>query len=127
MYGAVVRNAGIRPVKVTVCDAVTDAMQREIGVRHAIERRNESTGQWSVFWQIPRAEWCRPYPTGIVKGEISEAWLWPGQVLQTGEIAIQASDGLALNDRLRFVVYPYDTAGQAVLGEAFVVDERPTR
>ena len=127
MYEGHLKNVGEASVKVRVCDAVSDAMQREIHVVHTIERWDSESQGWKELWRIPRQEFCRPYPTGIIEGRIVEVSLAPGQTVSTGEIAIQASDNLRLGDRLRFVVFPYSDGETVRLASpGFPVDERPS-
>ena len=127
VYEGHLKNVGEASVKVRVCDAVSDAMQREIHVVHTIERWDSESQGWKELWRIPRQEFCRPYPTGIIEGRIVEVSLAPGQTVSTGEIAIQASDNLRLGDRLRFVVFPYSDGETVRLASpGFPVDERPS-
>jgi hypothetical protein len=128
MYEALLKNEGTSPVKVRVCDAVDDGMHRHIYLAHTIERWDSESRRWKAFWQIPSQEFCRPYPTGIINGQIVDVSLDPGRSLSTGEIAIQAADNLQLGDRLRFVVFPYSDVEKAwVASPDFLVDERPAR
>jgi hypothetical protein len=126
-YEATLTNNGILPVRVTVCDFVTDAFEHGKHVAYSIERWDQKIGRWQFFWGMPQQEFCKPYPTGITSNsKIRLAWLWPQQGISTGFVAIQASDRLNLNDRLRFTITPFLThTNIAVVTPSFVVDERP--
>lgn len=127
MYRGVLTNAGNGRAAVRVCDSLTDAFGREVHVAHAIERWNDLSGRWEEFWRIPREAFCRPYPTGIVEGRVTEIALSAGHSVETSDIAIQASEGLRLGDRLRFVVFPYfDHESTRITSAAFEIDELPT-
>lgn len=126
MYEGHLKNVGPAPVQIQVCDALNDGMGREVHVAHAIERWDVDSKRWKLFWRIPKKEFCRPYPTGILHGEVKEAVLEPGRSISTGDVAIQASDGLRIGDRLRFVIFPNNDEKTAIPGAEFEIDERPT-
>jgi len=126
-YEATLTNNGILPVRVTVCDFVTDAFEHGRSVSHSVERWDRKTDRWQFFWGMPRQEFCKPYPLGITSdSKIRTVWLWPRQSLSTDFVAIQANDGLQLNDKLRFTITPFlDHSDIAVVTPPFTVDERP--
>jgi hypothetical protein len=127
-YEAALTNRSILPVRVTVCDYVTDAFEHGKSVAHSVERWDQGSGKWRFFWGIPSQDFCKPYPLGITSdSRIRAVWLWPGQSLSTDFVAIQASDGLELGDRLRFTITPFlSHADIAVAAPPFTIDERPT-
>lgn len=128
-YVAALTNRGIFPVRVTVCDYVTDAFEHGKNVAHSVERWDQSGRKWLFFWGIRREDFCKPYPLGITSdSKIRSVWLWPGQSISTDFVAIQASDGLELNDRLRFTVTPFLSHPDIAVATApFTVDERPPK
>jgi len=127
-YEAALTNRSILPVRVSVCDYVTDAFEHGKSVAHSVERWDQSSGKWRFFWGIRSRDFCKPYPLGITSdSRIRTVWLWPGQSLSTDFVAIQASDGLKLGDRLRFTITPFlRHADITVAAPPFTVDERPT-
>ena len=127
-YEAVLTNRSLLPVRVSVCDYTTDGMEHGKGVAYYAERWEQSSGEWRFFWGIPRQEFCKPHGDDILAGSrVREIWLWPHQSISTDFVAIQAVDGLRLNDRLRFVIAPFHrTTGAVVATAAFTVDERPS-
>jgi len=127
-YEAALTNSGVLPVRVTVCDFVADTFEHGKSIAHAVERWDQSAGKWRFFWGISREDFCKPYPLGITAdSKIRTVWLWPRQSISTGFVAIQASDGLVLNDRLRFTITPFlDRADVVVVTSPFIVDERPS-
>jgi hypothetical protein len=127
-YEASLTNRSILPVRVSVCDYVTDALEHGKSVAHSVERWDRSQGKWQFFWGIRSQDFCKPYPLGITAdSKIRTVWLWPGQSLSTGSVAIQASGGLELGDRLRFTISPIlSHTDIAVAAPPFTIDELPT-
>jgi hypothetical protein len=127
-YEAALTNRGMLPVRVTVCDFVTDALEHGKNVAHSVERWDQNTSRWVFFWGIPRQDFCKPYPLGITSdSKIQTVWLWPRQSISTDFVAIQANGGLQLNDRLRFRITPFlDRSDIAVVTPPFTVDELPS-
>jgi hypothetical protein len=126
-YEARLTNSGVIPVRVSVCDYVTDALATGKSVAHAVERWDGTSGTWQFFWGVPRNEFCKPHGLDISsQSRIRDIWLWPRQSVSTDFVAIQASNGLRLNDRLRFVITPFwDRPDIAVSTPEFIIDERP--
>ena len=127
-YEGSLTNRSILPVRVSVCDYVTDALGHGESVAYSVERWDQSSGKWRFFWGIRSRDFCKPYPLGITSdSRIRTVWLWPGQSLSTDFVAIQAVDGLELGDRLRFTITPFRShADIAVASPPFMIDERPT-
>ena len=127
-YEAALTNRSILPVRVSVCDYVTDDFGHGRNVLHSVERWDQRSREWRFFWGIPSHDFCKPYPLGITSdSRIRTVWLWPGQSLYTDFVAIQACDGLELGDRLRFTITPFlNHAEITVAASPFAIDERPT-
>jgi len=125
-YSVALINPGFLPVRVAACDVTTDAGQEGVEVANAIEKWDEGSRRWTVFWRIPRTEFCK-HSFDIQSAQLTHHWLWPGKRFVTGAIAIQASDGLALGDHLRYKVFPGTDEETEIASPAFVVDERPSR
>jgi hypothetical protein len=129
MYEAKLTNFGIVPVKVTRCDYLDDAFSHGTMVAYAVQRWDEKSQQWRTVVAANAASFCKPYPLGIVKGEVVNRWLWPGSSLSGGEEATAARDGFRRGDKARFVVFvssPGDYSN-AVATSAFSIDEQPSR
>ena len=126
-YEAMLSSGSLLPMRVTVCDFVTDAFERGYSVAHSIERWDDGSGEWRLFWGIARQDFCRPYPLGITsESRVRSVWLWPGEAISTSFVAIQASDGLRLGDHLRFAIRPFRSFPEiTVVTDPFPVDERP--
>jgi hypothetical protein len=126
-YRADLTNRGALPVRISVCDSINDALKREKNIAYSVERWDGRTKEWRFLREIPASEFCKPYSLGIVRGEIRGMWLWPRHIISTGFIAIQASEGLDLNDRLRFAITPFlPRRDVRIVTPPFTVDERPT-
>jgi len=127
-YEAALTNRSILPVRVSVCDYVTDAFEHGKSVAHSVERWDRSSGKWRFFWGIRSQDFCKPYPLGITSdSRIRNVWLWPGQSLSTDFVAIQATGGLEFGDRLRFTITLFlSHTDIAVAAPPFTIDELPT-
>jgi hypothetical protein len=126
VYSANLRNVGLRPVRVQICRYVTDALEPGASVAYSIERWNSTRSEWTPYRGSSKAEFCRPYPLGIIKGQLEQIWLWPTSRISTSDGAIQAADGLRIGDQLRFVLFPFnDDRGH--ISPPFTIDERPLR
>lgn len=126
-YEASLTNYGLLPVRVHVCDFVIDAGGRGKSNAYSVERWDPGAGKWEFFWGEPREYFCEPYPPGITAdSKIRSAWLWPGQSIPTGFVAIQAVDGLKLGDTLRFAIKPFlNREDIAIASSPFAIDELP--
>jgi hypothetical protein len=121
-YEATLTNTGSLPVPISVCDFVSDTLDRDLSILYSIERWNLDTSRWVTFADF-RERSCQPTPLSMISASVRTIWFWPKEQIQTGFIAIQGLDGLKLGDRLRFVLYPHVDAG--IPTEEFVVDEVP--
>jgi hypothetical protein len=129
MYEAKVTKFGIVPVKVASCDYLDDAFSHGTMVAYAVQRWDQTSQQWRTVVAPSPASFCKPYPLGIVKGQVVNRWLWPGRSLSGGEEATAARDGFRLGDQARFVVFvssPGDYSNAVATG-GFRIDERPSR
>lgn len=127
-YKATLTNSGLFPVRITVCDYMTDAAESEQRFADSIERWDRSRGRWQHFWGIPRQDFCNPSSlVGVISPKTKMRLLWPRQSITNPFIAIQASDGLQLNDSLRFTITPFfEQADIVIVTTSFKVDELPT-
>lgn len=114
-------------MRISVCDSINDALERERNIAYAIEQWSASERRWHLLREIPPSQFCKPYPLGILKGETRIVWLWPGQRLTTGFIAAQAISGVHLGDRLRFALAPFQARRDVKVNtKPFKVDQVPT-
>lgn len=127
MYQAILSNYGLLPETVLVCEYVTDAFEKGIDVAYKIERWNAKSGAWETLINTNGPDFCKPYPTGIVKGRITGRWLWPGQSLSTATEATAARVGLAKGDSVRFAMFlrSGEANSDALPTSAFQIDESP--
>ena len=126
MYGATLTNRGLLPVRTSQCDFVNDAMWHGRILPYAVQRWDQAGKQWETVAEEPSSEFCKPYPLGIVKGEIVDRWLWPGQRIKIDAEATAGRGGFNLGDRARFVVF-LRAAGDyksSVPTNEFVIDEQ---
>jgi len=127
-YVATLTNRGILPVRINVCEYQTDVFEQEQSVADWIDRWDQSSGRWKLFWEIPSDEFCKQRAgSGPGEPKLRTNWLWPRESITNPFIASQASDGLQLNDSLRFVFTPFlDRRELVIATDPFRVDERPT-
>lgn len=123
-YSVALVNKGPLPVRISGCDVTTDAGEQGIELRTSIEKWERTSHKWIDFWGIPATDYCNREPD-IISARRADHWLWPGKRVSTGEIAIQASDGLQIGDQLRWNVFPRRTETVAIVSVPFTVDERP--
>jgi hypothetical protein len=125
VYHAKITNRGIRPVWVSRCDFVDDAMQRGTELAYEVERWDTSAKLW-VKSDFSRPDsFCKPYPLGIVEARQRGGWLWPAMSLSTNEEATAARDTSHIGDHVRFVIFiaaPGDYAHSLTTQEV-VIDE----
>lgn len=128
MYEAVIANEGLLPARITRCDYVDDTLSPGQMVAYAVQRWDSQKQRWETLVGLDRETFCKPYPLGIVKAELVEAWLWPGQSLSAGDEATAARGGFDLGDHARFVIFLREAGDYArsVTTQAFTIDERPT-
>jgi hypothetical protein len=127
MYAARLVNRGFWAVRISHCDFVDDTLSPGKIVAYAVQRWDDAAKRWTTVVEASTSEFCKPYPLGIVKANVTSALLWPGQSLTTGEEATAARDAFHVGDRSRFVVF-WGTAGdysKAVTTAEFVIDEYP--
>jgi hypothetical protein len=125
MYEARLINRGLWPIRVHYCAFVDDSMSPGTMVAYAVERWENTLGSWKTIVRASGADFCRPYPLGIVKASLKSRLLWPGQSLSTEEEATAARDGFNIGDRARFVVFagePEDSSS-AIATPDFIIDE----
>jgi hypothetical protein len=127
MYQAVLTNYGLLPERVLACEYTTDSSDEGTDLAYKIERWNAKSGAWETLINTNGPGFCKPYPTGIVKGRIAERWLWPGQSFSTATEATAARVGLAKADSVRFAVFlrSGETNSDALPTSAFQIDESP--
>jgi hypothetical protein len=127
MYEATLTNRGFLPVRVMQCDFLDDTMSPGTMVAYAVQRWNDGRKQWDTIVEFGKSQFCKPYPLGIVKANLVNRWLWPGQSLSTGEEATAAGGGFTMGDRARFVIFtgtPGDYSS-AVTTVGVTIDELP--
>jgi hypothetical protein len=127
LYEARLTNYGLYPVKVTVCDFISDAFAHGTMAAYAVERWNRQVGKWETVVVWDKSKFCRPYPLGIVQASLRRKLLWPEQSLWTGEEATAAREGFQVGDSARFSVFSGDAGDwrTALPTSAFRIDERP--
>jgi len=125
MYEARLVNHALWPIRISRCDFVDDTLTPGRMVAYAVQRWDNSTTRWTTVVEASASGFCKPYPLGIVKANLTSGWLWPGQSLSTGGEATAARDGFNLGDKGRFIVFT-GAAGDyssAIATAEFVVDE----
>jgi hypothetical protein len=128
VYNAGIQNVGRGPAQVTRCNFVSDTATHESSVAYAIQRWDKQSNTWHEFLGSSRKSFCHPYPLGMSQTKLETQWFWPGQVLEMGEEATAARDGLEIGDRVRFVLFlkePGDYSASMPTQE-FVIDEHST-
>ncbi len=125
MYEAKITNVGRLPVLVSRCNFLDDTLSPGTMVAYAVQRWDQAARRWVMVVEWSQSEFCKPYPLGIVKANLVNAWLWPGQSLSTGEEATAARQGLHRGDTARFVVFTNEPGnyGSAVATAPFTIDE----
>ena len=126
MYEARLVNREWWPIRVHYCAFVDDTNSPGTMVAYAVERWDNALHSWKTIVRANGADFCKPYPLGIVRANLKSRLLWPGQSLSTGEEATAARDGFNIGDRARFVLFPGATEDSlpAVATSAFIIDER---
>ena len=124
VYEARLTNYGFRPVRITACDFVDDAMSHGTLVGSRLQKWDPAGGRWQDAFKIDRSAFCRPYPLGMIETHIISKRLWPGQSISTGEEATAARDTFSIGDRARFLIFAQE--GLTFPTGAFVIDEHPT-
>ena len=124
-YEARLVNRGIFPVRVTRCDAMNDAFEHETMLSYDVQRWSDDRKRWVAITHANKVDFCRPYPLGIVKGNLGRKWLWPGWSLSTNLEATAARRDFGIGDRARFVVFAGDPGdyNSSLPTSAFTVDE----
>lgn len=127
MYSARVTNDGFLPVRIASCNFVDDTLSRGTMLAYSVQRRNNDKATWDTIAEFGKAEFCKPYPLGIVKASLAKRWLWPGQSLSTSEEATAARGGFAIGDSARFVVFLGDAGdySSSVASREFRIDQHP--
>jgi hypothetical protein len=125
MYEARIINRGIWPVRVHYCAFVDDDNSPGTMVAYAVERWDNVSHSWTTIVSMSGADFCKPYPLGIVSANLTSRLLWPGQSLSTGEEATAARDGFNIGDRARFVVFAgkEEDLSSAIATPEFIIDE----
>jgi hypothetical protein len=124
-YVARLTNFGIVPVRMTVCDFQSDDSSHGTLVGSRLEKWDSAGKVWRSVYRAGDASSCHPYPLGMVETHVVSRELWPGHSVSAGEGAYAAFDGLAIGDKVRFVILP--GSGRAISTAAFSIDEHPTR
>jgi len=125
IYDARLVNRGIWPVRVSYCDFISDNSTRGKMIGYSVERWDSMARKWTTIVDVHGADFCKPYPLGIVEARLTSTLLWPGQSLSTGEEATAARDAFNVGDRARFVVFrgTSEDSTSAVATPDFVIDE----
>lgn len=128
MYMARLVNRSPWPIRVHYCDFVDDSMTHGEEVAYGIERWNGQAREWRTVVAANDANFCRPYPLGMVKTNLTSRLLWPGQSISTRDEATAARDVFNLGDRARFVVFaaPVQNHPEEITTAEFVIDEHRT-
>jgi hypothetical protein len=124
MYEARLLNQGPWPIRVHYCAFVDDTNSPGTMVAYAVERWDQDSRSWKTIVKASGADFCKPYPLGIVRANLKSRLLWPGQSLSTGEEATAARDGFNIGDRARFVIFPGpEGSSSGVATSNFIIDE----
>jgi hypothetical protein len=127
-YEASISNDGLLPIRITRCNFVDDGGGSGTEVSYALQRWSKVENHWRTVRADSPANFCKPYPLGIVQAKLTTTWLWPGQSLSTGEEATAAREPFQIGDHARFVIFtskPGDYNLSAATDE-FTIDEHPT-
>ena len=122
LYSAHITNFGVFPRRVERCEFVTDAFASGVGIGYRLQRREGASRRWDTVLDAA-SEYCRPYPLGLIKAQLSSKLLWPGQTLSAGGEATGARDGFK-GKTIRFVVV---ANGREFPTASFVIDEQVQR
>ena len=123
-YSVMLLNRSPLPVRFAGCSVTTDAGEQGIELVTSIEKWNRASDRWVEFWRVPPDDYCNREPD-VLSARRQDYWLWPGKRILTGDIAIQATDGLQMGDLLRWKVFP---RGSVVIASVpFSIDERPKK
>lgn len=125
-YEARITNRSFFPVRVTRCDSITDAGSRQTSLAYAVQRWSADQRRWVLVAQDDKRGFCKPYPLGIIEGDVVRKWLWPGESLSTEEEATAARD-FTIGDRGRFIIFLGEAGNysSSVTTRAFTIDEHP--
>lgn len=124
-YEARLTNFGIAPVKITVCDFIGDDMSHGRLIASRLEKWDPAAKQWRSVFMTGDTFSCHPSPLGMMEANVVSKELWPGQSVSAGEGAYAVFDGIAIGDKVRFVMLPGN--GRAISTGAFSIDEHRTR
>lgn len=124
VYNATLTNFGPFPRKVSACEFLTDAMAHGTALAFAIQRWDKTASAWNTALQPSTESFCKPYPLGIVQGQLVEKWLWPGQNLSIGSEATGAR--FRKGEVVRFVLFAANrwAATTGYPTAAFEIDEQ---
>lgn len=125
VYEARLTNFGIAPVKITVCDFISDDSSHGTVVGSRVEKWDPVAKQWQSVFTTAAVSSCHPYPLGMMETNVVSKELWPGQSVSAGEGAYAAFDAIAIGDKVRFVILPGN--GRTFPTAAFSIDEHRTR
>jgi hypothetical protein len=118
-YDAHVTNFGIFPRRIERCEFITDTFAPGMSVGYRLQQWDIASRRWQTVLDAA-SEYCRPYPLGIIKAQLTSKLLWMGQTLSTGEEATGASGNLK-GQTMRFAVV---ANGRELLTSSFVIDEQ---
>lgn len=124
MYHARLVNVGRLPIRVSRCDYIDDTMSKGTQLAYAVERWDVERKTWVRIAVDSEDSFCKPYPLGIIKGNLRSGWLWPGSQLQTSPEATGAR--FKRGDSVRLVVFwgkPGDFE-RSVVTQPFEIDEQ---
>ena len=122
VYEPRLTNFGVLPVRISVCDFVSDAFSSHgTLVGSSAEKWDPIGKQWRSLFPVGDDSGCRPTPLSMAEAHLASKELWPGQSVSGAEGAYAAFDRLAIGDKVRFVILPGN--GRMIPTVAFPIDE----
>jgi len=125
-YKARILNRGFVPVKIQVCAFVDDVGHPGRAPAGSIEELDGASGAWLDPWRNEGYRpSCEPVPLSVSRAELQDIWLWPGQSVECGSIALGGMDDMK-GRSLRFVLYDsFQSAHRrAFVTQSFLIDEQ---
>jgi hypothetical protein len=101
-YDAHITNFGIFPRRIEWREFLSDDSSHGVGVGYRLQKMDKSADRWQTVVDAA-AEYCQPYPLGIMEAQMTSKLLWPGQTLSTGAEATGARGNLK-GETMRFIV-----------------------
>jgi len=103
LYEGTLTNYGFLPLRVERCTYMSDTAEPGVMVAFNIEQWEPGKHEWTRAMEFAKPELCSPMVTSMGNTRWVHSWLWPGQMLATGEEATGAR-GFRKGDTLRFAI-----------------------